>query len=115
MGLKTNYIQGLNSDLPLNLETLTPDAYGSFDGTGVISLNKNLNISTVTDLGTGYYKVFLANTMPTADYTVLASGYGDQFNVDELSTDYFTIRTYTSSGSPIDRKYVSFIVYGGKL
>ena len=113
--IKTNYIQGLNTDLPLNLEPLTPDAYGSFNGTGTPSLLKNLNIATVTRTSTGNYKVDLSITMPDAEYIVVPASDGNEIAVRGLTSTSFIINTYDYNGAPFDRGYISFIVYGGKL
>lgn len=113
--VRVDTIKGLNTDLPLNLEPLTPDAYGSFNGIGVPSLLKNLNVSTVTRLTTGVYEVVLKNTMPDDNYVVLVSSVGNETAAIINSNNSFNIRTYDYDGRPYDRSYVSFIVYGGKL
>jgi len=114
--IKTNYIQGLNTDLPLNLEPLTPDAYGSFNGTGSVpDVHKNLNIATVTRTSTGNYKVDLSITMPDAEYIVVPASDGNEIAVRGLTSTSFIINTYDYNGAPFDRGYISFIVYGGKL
>ena len=116
MGLKTNYIQGLNTDLPLNLEPLTPDAYCSFNGTGSVpDVYKNLNVATVTRNSTGNYKVDLAITMPDDQYIVVPASNGNEIAVGGLTTTSFIISTYDYSGSPFDRDYISFVIYGSKL
>ena len=113
--IKTNYIQGLNTDLPLNLEPLTPDAYGTFYGVATPTLNKNLNVATVTRTSTGIYEVTLSINMPDADYIVVATSEGNEVSVGGLTSTSFTIRTFDFGGRPYDRPYISFVVYGGKL
>ena len=49
-------------------------AWVNFDGTGTLSINGNLNVSSVTDNGTGDYTINFATDLASSDYGVTASG-----------------------------------------
>ena len=49
-------------------------AWVNFDGTGALSINGNLNVSSVTDNGTGDYIINFATDLASSDYGVTASG-----------------------------------------
>ena len=48
-------------------------AWVNFHGGGTISINASFNVSSITDLGNGYYRVNLATSMPDAYYCAVAS------------------------------------------
>jgi len=49
-------------------------AWVNFDGTGALSINGNLNVSSVTDNGIGDYIINFATALASSDYGVTASG-----------------------------------------
>jgi len=61
-------------------------AWVNFNGTGVVAIRASSNVSSITDLGTGTYRINFATDMPDADYAVNLSGnntssYGYSFSV----------------------------------
>lgn len=50
-----------------------------FDGVSV-GMRSSFNVRTVTAIATGVYRVFFANSLPDANYSVLASGRWDDLN-----------------------------------
>ena len=51
-------------------------AWVNFNGTGTVAIRASGNVSSITDLGTGAYRVNLATAMPDANYAVATSGEG---------------------------------------
>lgn len=52
-------------------------AWVNFNGTGTVAIRASLNVSSITDNGTGDYTVNFTNAMPDANYSVNgAVGYG---------------------------------------
>ena len=48
-------------------------AWVNFDGTGTVAIRKSGNVSSITDLGTGRYRVNFATAMQDANYAFVAS------------------------------------------
>jgi hypothetical protein len=49
-------------------------AWVNFNGTGTVAIRGSGNVSSITDLGTGDYRVNLATAMPDANYAAVISG-----------------------------------------
>ena len=49
-----------------------------FTGTGTVTIRKQFNVSSITDVNTGHYRVNLANANPNINYCCLATGTGGQ-------------------------------------
>jgi len=49
-------------------------AWVKWDGTGTLAINASFNVSSVTDQGTGYYKVNFATAFADAHYTAHFQG-----------------------------------------
>ena len=49
-------------------------AWCDFNGTGTLSIRDSLNISSITDNGTGNYALNYSSSFSTANYAVLCSG-----------------------------------------
>ena len=49
-------------------------AWANVDGTGTVALRDSFNVSTLTDSGTGTYKLTFSSTMGNDDYSSVASG-----------------------------------------
>lgn len=45
----------------------------NFNGTGTVSIRSQLNVSSITDLGVGKYKINMTTAMPDANYPVFTS------------------------------------------
>jgi hypothetical protein len=55
-------------------------AWVNFNGQGTVAIRASGNVSSVTDLGTGNYRVNLATAMPDANYAAVTGGQNDQGN-----------------------------------
>jgi hypothetical protein len=57
-------------------------AWVNFNGTGTVAIRAAYNVSSITDSGTGVYKVNFTTAMVDANYcTTIANGDGVNFNV----------------------------------
>jgi hypothetical protein len=45
-------------------------AWVNFNGTGTVAIRASGNVSSITDVGVGYYRVNFANAMPDANYCI---------------------------------------------
>ena len=50
-------------------------AWVNFNGTGTIATRNSLNISSLSDAGTGDYDINISSSFTAADYSINASGY----------------------------------------
>lgn len=94
-------------------------AWGNFRGLGGIALRKGLNISSITDGGSGDYGVSFATPMPDANYAVVASGASDDNTTTGVNcvkpygrtTNGFRIGTTTSTSGRTSFLFVDFSVF----
>lgn len=57
-------------------------AWVNFNGTGTIAIQASGNVTSLTDLGVGYYQVNFGTAMPDVNYAVAGSGKFDNSNVN---------------------------------
>jgi len=66
-------------------------AWVNFNGTGTVDIRSSGNVSSITDLGVGQYRVNFTSAMPDANYAALASGSNDsQANYPPISVSSHT-------------------------
>ena len=101
-----------------------------FTGTGTVTIRKQFNVSSITDVNTGHYRVNLANANPNINYCCLATGtggmtsgglatldttsFGGSGSNQPNSTSSYQIRTVdgtadSGSGAAIDMPWVNSI------
>ena len=56
-------------------------AWVNFDGTGTVAIRASLNVSSITDNGTGDYTVNFTTAMPDTDYCAV---FGAQYNTSTV-------------------------------
>jgi len=119
------------SNTPTTILKLTSDGRGvsefttrawcSFDGTGTVSINDSHNVSSLTDLGTGSYRVSFSSALSNSYPAVAVSGIdGNNYAVnpclhDEPSdgkVDIRCIQEQNSSFNIIDTELVTVMVNG---
>jgi hypothetical protein len=49
-------------------------AWVNFQGTGTVSIIDSLNVSSISDIGTGNYRAYYTSNMEDADYCILTAG-----------------------------------------
>ena len=90
-------------------------AWVNFNGTGTIAVRDSLNVSSTTDIGTGYYGVTFSNNMANVGYSIVASGRelaswvptnGEQYLA------YYNFKTVNTSFSVADANVISSNVHG---
>jgi hypothetical protein len=55
-------------------------AWVNFNGTGTVAIRASVNVSSITDNGTGDYTVNFATAMPDANYSCVITGENTTFN-----------------------------------
>ena len=57
-------------------------AWVNFNGTGTVAIRASVNVSSITDNGTGQYTINFTTAMPDANYCVSLTGAGITTNTD---------------------------------
>ena len=96
-------------------------AWVSFNGTGTVAINKSFSISSITDVGTGGYRVNFSTSMSDANYVWVGtaekylSWYPSvtQFNNTERTTTYIPVGISDAYGGAgwTDSAGVSVIIF----
>lgn len=68
-------------------------AWANFNGTGTVAIRASGNISSITDVGTGWYRLNFAIAMPDANYSV-SGGYNTQTTNTATHNHYTTNANY---------------------
>jgi hypothetical protein len=91
-------------------------AWVNFNGTGTPAIRASGNVSSITDSGTGAYRINFSTAMPDDDFAATgASGVSQtdpSFRVDTMNVSYVDIMTLrTSTNANYDDAQVSVIVF----
>jgi len=85
-------------------------AWANLNGIGTIALRDSLNISSATDLGTGYYKKSYTNSMSNINYSSVFGGqYGSGAGV---YTTLIGIRNETNYDDPVTTTFIEIVTIG---
>ena len=78
-------------------------AWVNFNGQGTIAIRVSFNVSSITDLGTGEYRITWSNSFADANYCVVAG--------NSIQADSSTMTLYNNrwSGSSIEPNYTGYI------
>lgn len=87
----------------------------NFNGTGTVSIRSQLNVSSITDLGVGKYKINMTTAMPDANYPVFTSVANRSSGATSLglevkaqTVDSITVYTFvTGTGAAVDVDFIS--------
>lgn len=87
-------------------------AWVSFNGSGTVAMNASGNVSSVTDLGTGQYRVNFTTAMPDANYAVNATHDQDAYawSANRL-TSSVGVYSYRATGPYIDVAYFGVAIF----
>lgn len=84
---------------------LVARAWATFNGTGTVAIIASANVSSITDLGTGNYRVNFTNAMINADYSCVSSSNGVARSVGYVSgttTGATLITGNSATGGAVD-------------
>lgn len=112
--LKTNKIT-----TTAGVEVYTAKAWVNFNGTGTVAIRAAGNVSSITDTGTGNYRINFTTAMPDANY---AAVFGNAWNgqrdsgTNTASTTYLDIVTgftanLTGGGTGADQDRVQVAIF----
>ena len=94
-------------------------AWVNFNGTGTVAIRASGNVSSITDLGTGDYRVNFTTAMPDTQYTQVwgagqGSGAGNYFTTTIFgapATSNCTVRTSNQTPNTEDSAYVTLAIF----
>lgn len=75
--IATNISDGTTSVPSTYVVNGSAKAWVNFDGTGTVAIRDSMNVGSITDVGTGQYRVNFTNAMSDANYSVIATVSGD--------------------------------------
>ena len=84
-------------------------AWVNFNGTGTVAINESVNVSSITDNGTGVYTVNFATAFPDTNYACVGASspsseaHGSHTNINIVSPDGLA---KTTSSQGINCRYV---------
>jgi hypothetical protein len=71
-------------------------AWVNFNGTGTVAIRASFNVSSISDLGTGYYRINFSTAMPDVNYSITGVSSAENNFGGVLVVDATT--SYNSSG-----------------
>lgn len=86
-------------------------AWGNFNGTGTPAFRASGNCSSITDNGSGLYRINFTTAMPDNDYSVVITSSSAQCRIGTMNTDYFTMVNENDSGNNEDSDTICFAVF----
>ena len=106
-------VTGEGNSTTTNLQQGLAKVWTRFNGTSTIAVNDSLNVSGLTDHGTGDYQVNFTNNMANANYAHTAnSNNALALNGNANSDDNLRVGTYDGSISLADSSRVFSVAQG---
>ena len=92
-------------------------AWVNFNGTGTVSIRDDYNVSSITDLGTGLYRVNFSSNMSNTSYSVSGSALGTGtatriMSPTTLATSNVEIATESGANTNTDCEIVCVAIFG---
>jgi len=89
-------------------------AWVNFNGTGTVAIRDSYNVSSITDIGTGNYRIDLTSSLDNNNYSVVSSIGGNIgfARVHNLSTTTVQLLTYLVSQALTDVDTVCATIFG---
>ena len=120
-----NLLNSTGTTLPENLLPVTASVWVNFNGTGVVSMRSQYNVSGITDNGIGDYTVNFATPLANANYS--CAGICGNFNnligidneaqapsVNRVRVSTVDASSIDSSKSRQDSVNVNLVIFGGQ-
>lgn len=95
-------------------------AWVNFNGTGTVSIRGSYNVASITDLGTGHYRVNFTDALEDTNYAITVNGAYSDLHTDRHAIPVYNTRTTTSfqiysgssgSNTKIDLEDIYAVVY----
>jgi hypothetical protein len=110
---------GSNSLTTAQIYNGAAKAWVNFNGTGTVAIRAQFNVSSITDDGTGDYRVNFSTAMPDANYGAglgsgdvnLGGNWDYTLNTYQVTTSLIRVRAVNPSGSRVDSTFVSVAIF----
>ncbi len=91
-------------------------AWVNFNGSGTVSIVGSFNMSSITDQGTGQYRLTYTNAMPNDDYCAAMMPRGNSttagvYEQADITTTHLDYQSRNGSGNLTDREILGFAVF----
>ena len=118
--LKVNTIQNTSGGSSSTAEQINKGrakAWINFNGTGTPSIVGSFNISSISDQGTGHYRISYSTAMANDNYCACMMPRGNSvtagvYEQADLATTYLDYQSRNGSGQMTDRTINGFAVFG---
>ena len=92
-------------------------AWVNFNGSGTVSIVGSFNMSSITDQGTGQYRLTYTNAMPNDDYCAAMMPRGNSvtagvYEQADLATTHLDFQSRNGSGNLTDREILGVAIFG---
>lgn len=94
-----------------SLDKKMASAWVRFNGVGSVAVVDSFNVSSITDLGTGLYRVNYSNPLSNSNYAVFCSNSAGFCNVGSITTSSVQATSRNTSGAPVDSSVVTVSVF----
>ena len=118
--VKANDLTNVTGGIPtVKSQQLIPTAWINFNGTGAIAIRDSEGFSSITDHGTGAYRVNFTNSMPNDNYAAVTSGgaevswNGTGTHISGANTTYVQVY-HVEANSATDLTRANLVVLGGQ-
>jgi len=117
--LKVNNLQdvnGANNSTPEQVAQGRAKAWLNMNGTGTVAIRDSFNVSSLTDQGTGQYRINLSISFANNDYcfasmTRTNSNCFGPIDSEELATNHIDVESFDSTGR-VDRNILGGAFFG---
>ena len=124
--IKVNNLQtasGGSNSTPEEIQQGRAKAWVNFNGAGTVAIRDDFNVSSITDVGTGVFRVNISSALSNTNYAVTAGSShrsGTYLAIPHLrdrdqatrSTTQFQIDCMNSSGAATDSEEIHIGVFG---
>jgi hypothetical protein len=69
-------------------------AWVNFNGIGTVAIRASFNVSSISDIGTGLYRINFATNMPDINFSAVGNCAQTDSNQDETYGDFITFYSY---------------------
>lgn len=94
-------------------------AWVNFNGTGTVAIRKAMNVSSITDNGTGDYTLNFTTALPDSNYIALVTNGGNtgsllaggRFDTTVPTTSACRVGSWNTAGTATDSAWISVSIF----
>jgi len=118
--IKANNITNTTGGIPtVKSQQLIPTAWVNFNGTGTVAIRDSEGVSSITDSGTGDYRVTFTSAMANTNYATILGGNRNNANGSFIisgseNVNYVQIKTWNIATTATDWLAPCVAIMGGQ-